>query len=621
MSLSVLSAQEVLLEVDFEDGLPAEMTADPVWSVGNAAQLGSQAFPIPANTNFIAVNDDDAGPNVDSDGRVVSPAIDLSMVEGASLSFEAFFVNGDYDADEEAKVLLSTDGGANWEELLNMDGSAEWQEFLLPLNDYAGDTVQIAFEYLDGGGWNYGMAVDNIVLFVPARNEVELNNLTINRFENLVGEDASISGVVTNLGFETLTSLDVTWTVGAESSTETIEGFDLGYGESGEFVHPVPFVPGEAVTYDVAVSIANPNGEMDSDSTNNEAEALLSGVSFRPFKKVVFEEGTGTWCGWCPRGFVAMADMKENYPDKFIGIAVHNGDPMVLAEHDNNIGLTGYPGANVDRVLNGVGVSTALFEQFIGILDVTPPIQAGVSAEFNAESREVTVNASAEFATRIEGIDYRMSVVITEDSVVGTTSGYAQVNFYSSQTANIPLVGAGLDWQAEPDPVPASTMVYNETSRAILGGYDGVPGIIPANVEAGDVFEETFTYTVPENYSWEHMHAVLLILDNETGAILNAETTTFDLAVNTKEVYANELVQVYPNPTQGDVNIGISLDELTEVQLEVYNAVGQIVATRDLGDLMGEVTIPFDTKDLSAGVYSFRINMGERLAVKRVVVE
>ena len=39
----------------------------------------------------------------------------------------------------------------------------------------------------------------------------------------------------------------------------------------------------------------------------------------------VVEEGTGTWCGWCVRGIVALEYMRENYPDKFIGIGVHYG--------------------------------------------------------------------------------------------------------------------------------------------------------------------------------------------------------------------------------------------------------------------------------------------------------
>jgi hypothetical protein len=616
------TAQLVLFEADFESGMPAEITADDVWSVGTAGQLSSSFFTFPANTNFIGVNDDGAGQGVSSDGRFMTPAIDLTLVEGAAISFEAFFIDGDYEGDDEqGKVLISSDGGDSWTEIANLEGIDEWQQIFLPLTDYVGDTIQIAFEYLDGGGWNFGMGVDDISVYAPPRNEVALERLAINRFDNLVGEDATITSVVTNLGYEAVNALEITWMIDGQTVTETIEGLNIPFGETAEIEHPVPFVPSEAITYDVSVSIASPNGEMDSDETNNTSDDLLSGVTFRPHKKVVFEEGTGTWCVWCPRGFVAMADMKENYPDKFIGIAVHNGDPMTLAPYDDGVNLNGYPGANVDRVLNDVGVSTALFEEFIEVLDITPPVQADVSAEFNAETRELTVNASAEFATRMTGLDYRMSVVITEDSVVGTSSGYRQANAYSFQANNLPLVGAGLDWQAEPNPVPATTMIYNETARALLGGYNGLSGMIPSEVEAGDVFEHTFTYTVPENYSWEHMHAVLLLLDNETGGIANAESTTFDLAVSAPEVFANELVEVFPNPAKDRVNIALNLDGATSVALTVFNAMGQTVATQYLGTLNGEVSVPFDASRLAAGAYTFRLNLGNQIAVKQVIVE
>ena len=36
-----------------------------------------------------------------------------------------------------------------------------------------------------------------------------------------------------------------------------------------------------------------------------------------PKQRFVVEEGTGTWCGWCPRGIVAFRHMAEKYPETF----------------------------------------------------------------------------------------------------------------------------------------------------------------------------------------------------------------------------------------------------------------------------------------------------------------
>ena len=46
-----------------------------------------------------------------------------------------------------------------------MTGSGSWQNISLDLSAYAGNsTVTIVFNYSDGGGWLYGIALDNITI-------------------------------------------------------------------------------------------------------------------------------------------------------------------------------------------------------------------------------------------------------------------------------------------------------------------------------------------------------------------------------------------------------------------------------------------------------------------------
>jgi thiol-disulfide isomerase/thioredoxin len=617
-----LNAQ-TLFEANFDSGIPGDVVADDIWQVGSSNTLSSQYFEIPEHGIFVAVNDDAVGNGVDQEGRIISPLLDLTGLEAVVLSFEAYFIDGDYGADEQANVLVSSDEGMTWELATSLPGvNGEWQAIFVDLSEYVDQSILVAFEYKDGGGWNYGFCVDDVKVEALSRWNARLNGLSTLQFQ-VVEENATIEGTIQNLGFENLTSVDITWAANGEEHTETISGFDLEFAETYDFSHPVAFVPTEAITYDVDVTVSNPNGEEDADMSDNSGATLISGVTFRPDKKVVYEEGTGPWCGWCPRGHVAMEYMKENYEDSFIGVAVHNGstNPMVVTEHDGNTGITGYPGANIDRTLNGVSVSTDLFIQYMDILNQVAPIAVDVEATYLEDTRELTVEASAEFVTRLSGLDYRFSVIITEDDVVGSSSSYAQANFYSFQSQNLPLTGAGHDWQAAPNPVPAAEMVYKDVSRAILGGYNGTAGAIPADVEAGDVFTQTFTYDIPANYNPENMQAVVIIIDGATGQILNASEADFAVAVNTKDVFANELLEVFPNPSQGKVNISLSLAEATDVQLAVYNTTGQQIMTADLGKLAGDVIVPFDGAQLPAGVYAFHLNLGDKIAVQQVVIE
>ena len=75
-------------------------------------------------------------------------------------------------------------------------------------------------------------------------------------------------------------------------------------------------------------------------------------------KYVLLEEGTGTWCGYCPDGAEDIErDIEPNYP-RCIVASFHNNisfDPMTLTPDDFNndyIGCStcyGWPGATIDR--------------------------------------------------------------------------------------------------------------------------------------------------------------------------------------------------------------------------------------------------------------------------------
>ena len=617
-----LNAQNTLLSEDFEAGMPADWTADPVWEAGSTGALSSQYFSIPDHTNIVGVNDDAAGQGGSSNGMLVTPPIDLSEVAGAVLTFEAFFGDGDYGGDETAKVLVSNDAGATWTEETSLAGNFdEWQSIFLNISGYVGDTIQIAFDYRDGGGWNYGYCVDDVVVFAPPAYDAAILNVSTSRFQEL-NTDVIIEGSFQNLGTETITSLTINWSDGVDTYSEELTGLDIATGESYDFTHGTAFTAADAITYDIDVWVSAPNGETDEDNANDMTTTKISGVTFVPAKKVVIEEGTGGWCGWCPRGHVAMEYMREAYPESFIGISVHNGDAMVVGVYDNNVGLTGYPGCNADRVMLDVGVSSTAFEDYHSqLVQRISPIKPSIQAVVNPESRIADINVSAEFVTKLDDIDYRFSVAILQDSVTGAGSGYNQTNYYSFEVNNLPLVGAGHDWQAEPDPVPAADMVYMDVARALLGGYTGTTGVIPTSVVAGDVASHSYTYLVPAGYNMDHMYAVVLLLDGSTGQILNAERADFEIMVGTRDEFANELVDIFPNPTQGELSISVSLENAADIQLQVYNMLGQQVASQDYGRHSGSMTLPFDGSPLASGAYTFHLTMGDKVAVKKVVVE
>ena len=82
------------------------------------------------------------------------------------------------------------------------------------------------------------------------------------------------------------------------------------------------FTPTEAKLYDLSFEVQDINGSVDQKIDNNLGDQKLVGVSKEISRKMIAEEGTGTWCTWCPRGAVFMKLMASTYANDFVGIAV-----------------------------------------------------------------------------------------------------------------------------------------------------------------------------------------------------------------------------------------------------------------------------------------------------------
>jgi len=82
-----------------------------------------------------------------------------------------------------------------------------------------------------------------------------------------------------------------------------------------------------------------------------------------------------------------------------------------------------------------------------------------------------------------------------------------------------------------------------------------------------------------------------------------------------------ELSQNYPNPFNPSTNISYSLNESSLVKLEVFNMIGQKVATLvDTRQSAGIHTVAFNALGLSSGIYLYKIEAGAFSEVKRMTL-
>jgi thiol-disulfide isomerase/thioredoxin len=613
---SALMANSQILTENFEGGaLPAgwsktQSTPSVGWEFG--ANLSSQYWAVPSHTKYAASNDDAhdtqaATTNVADKDRLITPPLDLTAQTAVALKFDAFYT-GVYGS--EATVEVSTNGGTTWTTIFTLDPSAAWQNNIATnLSAYAGqNNVLVAFRHNDGNAWADGFAIDNVSIYTPPANDAKINSIALNRY-GVINTNSNLVLNVTNLGSSTISNLTIDWNDGTSHSQ--VINVSIAPFATLDVTHPTALNYAAAVEKTIAVNITAVNGGVDADVSNNTGSKLFNSLSQASPKKVVIEEGTGTWCGWCPRGAVAMDQMYQNHPNDFIGIAVHNGDPMTVTEYDNGTDLSGYPGCNVDRALLDESVSANLFESYYQER-ISLAVPAGLSMTVSGTTNK-TINVSATFRTVFASANYRLGVVIIEDNVTGTTSAYNQTNFYAGG-AN----GAMGGYESLPNPVPAASMVYDHVGRALLGGFSGQANSVPTTITDGLAASYTFNYTIPSTSNSANMSAVALLIDNATGEIVTAEKTSLS-AANVNELETIGL-NVYPNPASGAVNVSFEANN-GDFVITLTDLQGRVISSKEMTNLNGSQVVTFSTEDVASGSYIVTVATNGSKTTKNVVIK
>jgi len=621
LSMAAGLAAQVYFSEDFESGIPAGWIAENEWKHGTAAALSSDYFNITDHTLLMAANDDILLSGGDASGRLITSKITLASGVAPFLTFQGYFYNGDYEGDETAQLQISLDS-VTWTTLVDLGGAGDWQSAACNMTPYIGQSFWLAFAYSDGGSWNYGFAVDDIVIQEIPAKDLTLLALNTDCFYSPVGTETPVFGFFQNHGAETVNSFDVNWTDGTNNYTETVTGLNVEAYSSGRFdLSNMLVLPNGTVTVDATISNINGTGD-DDDTSDNSASFEAEGISISSFKAdrgVLIEEATGTWCGWCPRGTVFM-NLLSCFGENFIGIAVHNSDPMENAAYDGALqdfpDFPGYPSVLFQRT--EILDPQDMVDPFITAAEEDPQAIIRIGATWEESTRVLGVTVYIQPQTELTG-DYKLNAILFEDGISGATSSYDQQNYYSGG-GNGPMNG----YESMPAAVPASQMVYDHVGRRLMAGFNGAAGSLPATMEAGEWYEYTFnTYIVPGAWNVDNMHIAAVVLDPDNQSLNAWKSTVADAVIFTgveDATVLNEQVEVYPNPFSGQTNIRFFLQEPMDVNLRVLNAVGQVVSVQTLGELSGDVILPFDGTGLETGMYLLEIEVGGQLVTKKVSV-
>jgi len=274
-----INSQTVVYQQDFETGA-GDWVLQGAWQVGDVATNSSEFWVYPSSNtgSFASANDDALQAGGNASGLLISPDLDFSGATELVLIYSAHYVHGNYASagQEQLGVRVSTDGGVTWVSIFEHSGPATgFGRNAVSLSDYAGQSaVKIAFEYNDGGNWNFGAGIDDITILQPKERSAFVT-LTDDTYKviDAAGETRPYNFVLTNTGSEAITQAHIMME-SAGKVFETMVETNIGLGENTDF--SIEFPEG---WYDLtSAKVHHINGVLGDDEPSDLSFAVISPI-------------------------------------------------------------------------------------------------------------------------------------------------------------------------------------------------------------------------------------------------------------------------------------------------------------------------------------------------------
>ena len=457
---------------------------------------------------------------------------------------------------------------------------------------------------------------DSTVIVLPPLNLAATN---INNITGLDGQLKFPKVSVMNLGLTSINSFDIDFNYNGQIITENINGLNILTGGTYQvdFINNITLIAGSNPCIS---NIYNVNNVLyDDDNTDDTITTQIISITPAQGKLVIGEEATGTWCGWCPRGAVALNWMDKDYEGFWQGIAVHNNDPMEDSDYDDGLYTFhsgSYPSGVVDRTNN---IDPGNFkEDFLQRIIIEPNgvITNGAELDSNILKVSLTVNIQ----NSING-NYKLACVLVEDSVTGNSSQYNQANSYSGGGSLVDV--DGVDWNTLPTSVSYSQMIYRHVGRSVSPSFTGEP-LSSTSFMVGDTETICFEFILDPSWDQSQINIVGMLIDNDD-RIDNGSSTTILSAISTGYVacsttsIAIELngpnrINIYPNPAMDKIYISNLKEDNTLVK--IHDIKGRLVLENKVSNKEY-----LNISKLSKGIYQIKFEGSDWNETRKLIKE
>ena len=261
---------------------------------------------------------------------------------------------------------------------------------------------------------------------------------------------------------------------------------------NGEAVSGSSFTTGLYGSYEVYATYSNVNGDFQSETVNF--------FVYRFTRKVLVEDYTGTWCGYCPR-LAYNLEQAEEQNSAVIGIGIHSGDVMETSATnllENEYGVSSWPSGRINRTITW----NESVSQITSYLGSNPGLGIGINSSLTGNSVSVDIKINYD----IESSGNKLVVYLIEDGLI-----YPQTNYYNNDP-NSP-------WYQTGDPI--QNFEHNNVLRNTFTNVFG--DVIPDGV-VDEEFTINYVATVPTSVqNTSNLEIVAFVVKSSSGSVINVQ--------------------------------------------------------------------------------------------------
>ncbi len=250
----------------------------------------------------------------------------------------------------------------------------------------------------------------------------------------------------------------------------------------------------------------------------------------------------------------------------------------------------------------------------INILDIITEVNCIL---YRGDKCLFCIDKLAEVTTEEETETAIVSILDAADWIAG------QVVVPIGIEASVPVTGVQLTLGYTPGDITIGEIQPTERSEGFTLAWKAGPGELTILLYSlsGETIQPGYGPIVEIPIEDTHLGLYIreVILVDEDGQFIPTNITETQPSTPLPKEYA--LSQNYPNPFNPVTEIKYALSKDSYVKLEVYNVVGQKVATLVNGEQKaGYKTVRWDAGSFSSGIYFYRLQAGSYTEIKKMVL-